>query len=80
VIINGTGNGGFFSTIPTVVGRVFGSARVSVAMGMMVTGWAGGYLMASEISHDSYYKQADKNRGRQLPDIFLLHTVGNTAR
>jgi MFS family permease len=49
VIINGTGNGGFFSTIPTVVGRVFGSARVSVAMGMMVTGWAGGYLMVSGI-------------------------------
>lgn len=49
VIINGTGNGGFFSTIPTVVGTVFGSARVSVAMGMMVTGWAGGYLMASKI-------------------------------
>ncbi|KFY10602.1 hypothetical protein V491_07584 [Pseudogymnoascus sp. VKM F-3775] len=50
VIINGTGNGGFFSTIPTVVGRVFGSARVSVAMGMMVTGWAGGYLMGAPIA------------------------------
>jgi MFS family permease len=45
VIINGVANGGFFSTMPTVVGSVFGSARVSVAMGMIVTGWAGGYLM-----------------------------------
>lgn len=45
VIINGSANGGFFSTMPTVVGNVFGSARVSVAMGMIVTGWAGGYLM-----------------------------------
>lgn len=45
VIINGMANGGFFSTIPTVVGNVFGSARVSVAMGMTVTGWAGGYLL-----------------------------------
>jgi MFS family permease len=45
VIINGAGNGGFFSTMPTVVGNVFGSARVSVAMGMVVTGWGGGYLM-----------------------------------
>lgn len=44
VIINGMANGGFFSTMPTVVGNVFGSARVSVAMGMIVTGWAGGYL------------------------------------
>ncbi len=44
-IINGIANGGFFSTMPTVVGSVFGSARVSVAMGMVVTGWGGGYLM-----------------------------------
>jgi len=47
VIINGAANGGFFSTMPTVVGSVFGSRRVSVAMGMIVTGWAGGYLMVS---------------------------------
>lgn len=37
VIINGAANGGFFSTMPMVVGSVFGSARVSVAMGMIVT-------------------------------------------
>lgn len=47
VIINGAANGGFFSTMPTVVGNVFGSERVSVAMGMVVTGWGGGYLMVS---------------------------------
>jgi MFS family permease len=47
VIINGAANGGFFSTMPTVVGSVFGSRRVSVAMGMIVSGWAGGYLMVS---------------------------------
>ncbi|KAE8149076.1 MFS general substrate transporter [Aspergillus avenaceus] len=50
VIINGMANGGFFSTIPTVVGNVFGSARVSVAMGMIVTGWAGGYLLGAPIA------------------------------
>ncbi|RAK93337.1 monocarboxylate permease Mch4 [Aspergillus costaricaensis CBS 115574] len=50
VIINGMANGGFFSTIPTVVGNVFGSARVSVAMGMIVTSWAGGYLLGSPIA------------------------------
>jgi predicted MFS family arabinose efflux permease len=48
VIINGIANGGFFSTMPTVVGNVFGSARVSIAMGMIVTGWTGGFLMVSE--------------------------------
>lgn len=45
VVINGSANGGFFSTMPTVVGNVFGSARVSVAVGMIVSGWLGGYLM-----------------------------------
>ena len=45
MIINGASNGGFFATVPTVVGTVFGSQRVSVTMGMIVTGWAGGYLM-----------------------------------
>lgn len=47
VVLNGAANGGFFSTIPTVVGNVFGSQRVSVAMAMIVTGWGGGYLMVS---------------------------------
>ncbi|KAJ0280788.1 hypothetical protein CBS470a_008600 [Colletotrichum nupharicola] len=50
VIVNGISNGGFFSTMPTVVGNVFGSARVSVAMSMIVTGWAGGYLMGAPIA------------------------------
>ncbi|KAI9928682.1 hypothetical protein ASPWEDRAFT_149284 [Aspergillus wentii DTO 134E9] len=50
VIINGMSNGGFFSTMPTVVGNVFGSARVSVAMAMVVTGWAGGYLLGAPIA------------------------------
>nr|POE63238.1 aspyridones efflux protein apdf [Quercus suber] len=45
-IINGAANGGFFALMPTVAGRTFGSARVSTAMGMLVTGWSGGYLMA----------------------------------
>ncbi|KAJ7775621.1 major facilitator superfamily transporter [Mycena maculata] len=50
VVINGAANGGFFSTMPTVVGAVFGAPRVSVAMGMIVTGWVGGYLMGAPIA------------------------------
>lgn len=45
VIINGAANGGFFACMPTVVANVFGAARVSVAMGMVVSGWVGGYLL-----------------------------------
>lgn len=45
VILNGMANGGFFAIMPTIVSRVFGSARLSVAMGMIVTGWFGGYLL-----------------------------------
>lgn len=51
VVVNGVSNGGFFSTMPTVVGNVFGSARVAVAMSMIVTGWAGGYLMVSLLNY-----------------------------
>lgn len=47
VVLNGAANGAFFSTMPTVVSNVFGSARVAVAMSMVVTGWIGGYLMVS---------------------------------
>ena len=50
VVINGMANGGFFATMPTVVGNVFGSARVSVAMGMIVTSWGAGYLMGAPIA------------------------------
>ncbi|KAJ4232038.1 hypothetical protein NW759_002430 [Fusarium solani] len=36
--------------MPTVVGNVFGSARVAMAMSMILTGWAGGYLMGAPIA------------------------------
>jgi MFS family permease len=29
---------------------MFGSTRVAIAMGMVVTGWAGGYLMGAPIA------------------------------
>lgn len=50
VILNGVSNGGFFSTTPTVASSVFGSARVSVVMGMIMTGWIGGYLLGAPIA------------------------------
>jgi len=50
VVINGAANGAFFSTMPTAVSNVFGSARLAIAMGMIVTGWLGGYLMGSPIA------------------------------
>lgn len=46
-VLNGAANGGFFAVMPTVVGAVFGSLLMTVAMGMVVTAWAGGYLMVS---------------------------------
>lgn len=50
VIINGMGNGGFFAIMPTVVANIFGSVRVGVAMGVIVTSWTGGYLMGAPIA------------------------------
>jgi len=49
-IINGASNGGFFAIMPTVVGNMFGSQRLAVAIGMIVTAWAGGYLMGAPIA------------------------------
>ncbi|KAJ6780104.1 hypothetical protein PWT90_01033 [Aphanocladium album] len=49
-ILNGVSNGGFFSCTPTVATSIFGSQRVSVVMGMIMTAWAGGYLLGSPIA------------------------------
>lgn len=46
-VLNGCGNGAFFSVVPSVIVQIFGSARVGVTMAMIVTGWAAGYLMVS---------------------------------
>jgi MFS family permease len=48
VVLNGFANGGFFALMPTVVGSIFGASQVPVVMGMIVTGWAGGYLMVRQ--------------------------------
>jgi MFS family permease len=47
VILNGLGNGGFFSATPPVISSVFGSLRMPVVMGMIITGWGPGYLLVS---------------------------------
>lgn len=48
VIVGGTAVGGFFSTMPTAVGHVLGSAIMSLVMGMILTSWTGGYVMVSK--------------------------------
>lgn len=63
VCINGLSNGGFFATMPTVVGNTFGSARLSVSMGIIVTGWAGGYLMGAPIAGYLLNAYGGENRG-----------------
>ncbi|VDC02725.1 unnamed protein product [Peniophora sp. CBMAI 1063] len=50
VVLNGAGNGGFFSTVPSVVGHVYGSQRVTNALAMLVSGWAFGYLLGAPIA------------------------------
>ncbi|KAK3072493.1 hypothetical protein LTR53_006700 [Teratosphaeriaceae sp. CCFEE 6253] len=49
-IWNGVAGGGFFAVMPTVVGSVFGAAKVPIVTGMVVTGWTGGYLMGGPIA------------------------------
>ncbi|KAJ6474408.1 major facilitator superfamily domain-containing protein [Mycena vitilis] len=78
VVINGAANGGFFSTMPTVVGTVFGSARVGVAMGMIVTGWVGGYLLGAPIAGYllNAYGGADSTLEAYHPAIFYAGSMG----
>ena len=47
---NGIANGSFFTTMPTTVGRLVGPGQAAVGMGMVITGWTGGYLMGSPIA------------------------------
>ena len=62
-VVNGAAAGSFFSLMPTVASQVFGSARVSVALGMLVTGWSGGYLMVRDL-----YYGIDKSSRWSLTD------------
>lgn len=50
VLVNGASSGGFFAIMPTVVNNIMGSQRMTVAFGMIVTGWGGGYLMGAPIA------------------------------
>ncbi|KAJ7776846.1 putative monocarboxylate transporter [Mycena maculata] len=81
VVINGAANGGFFSTMPTVVGGVFGAARVGVAMGMIVTGWFGGYLMGAPIAGYllSAYGGADSTLEAYHPAMFYAGSMAMGA-
>ncbi|KAH7923170.1 MFS general substrate transporter [Leucogyrophana mollusca] len=49
IVINGLGNGGFFSTMPSVVGHVYGP-RISIAFAMVVSSWAVGYIMGAPVA------------------------------
>ncbi|BCS19547.1 uncharacterized protein APUU_12375A [Aspergillus puulaauensis] len=81
VVINGTANGGFFSTMPTVVGNVFGSARMPVAVGMIVSGWLGGYLLGAPIA--GYILNASGGQeggiGAYRPAIFYAGSMATVA-
>ncbi|KAJ7062642.1 major facilitator superfamily domain-containing protein [Mycena amicta] len=80
-VVNGVANGGFFSTMPTVVGAVFGPARVSVAMGMIVTGWVGGYLMGAPIAGYllNAYGGADSTLSAYHPAMFYAGSMAMGA-
>ncbi|KAI0319532.1 major facilitator superfamily domain-containing protein [Amylostereum chailletii] len=50
IVLNGVGNGGFFSVVPSVVANVYGQARVANALAMVISGWASGYLLGAPIA------------------------------
>ncbi|KAH7333526.1 major facilitator superfamily domain-containing protein [Rhexocercosporidium sp. MPI-PUGE-AT-0058] len=48
--VNGLANGAFFTTLPTVIGNMYGLSRVGVAMAMVTTGWSIGYFMGTPLA------------------------------
>lgn len=81
VVLQGIANGGFFATMPTVVGNVFGSARVSVAMGVVVTSWSAGYLLGSPIAGYllDAYGGPDKGLQAYRPAMFYAGSMAAGA-
>ncbi|KAM0282369.1 hypothetical protein ACHAQH_003048 [Verticillium albo-atrum] len=80
-VMNGLTNGGFFASMPTCIGNIFGSARVSTAMGMIVTGWVGGYLFGSPIAGYllDAYGGADEGLKAYRPAMFYAGSVSLVA-
>ncbi|KAH7915992.1 major facilitator superfamily domain-containing protein [Hygrophoropsis aurantiaca] len=50
VLINGAGNGGFFATMPSVIGHIYGSKRLATALAMVVSAYSAGYLMGAPVA------------------------------
>jgi MFS family permease len=76
VVVNGMANGGFFATMPTVISNIFGSARVGVAMSMIVTSWAGGYLMGAPIAGYLLKGHGGENRGSKPYQPAMFYAGG----
>ncbi|KAM0350988.1 hypothetical protein ACHAPU_002766 [Fusarium lateritium] len=78
-VLNGLMNGGFFSSMPTVVGNVFGSARVSTAMGMMIAGWVAGYLFGSPIAGSLLQSHGGADEGLSAYRPAMFYAGGMSA-
>ncbi|KAH7930880.1 MFS general substrate transporter [Leucogyrophana mollusca] len=64
VIINGAGNGGFFATMPSVVGHIYGSKRLSTALAMVVSAYSAGYLMGAPVAGFILERYGGNSAGR----------------
>lgn len=80
IVINGAGNGGFFSTMPSVVGHIYGGARLANAMAMVVTGWAFGYFLVC-LKYSSLSSVVSKNSHHQGAPVagWMLDAFGGSA-
>ncbi|KAF8841176.1 MFS general substrate transporter [Paxillus ammoniavirescens] len=76
VIINGFGNGGFFATMPSVVGHIYGP-RVSIAFAMVVTSWSIGYIMGAPVAGWTLelYGGSDAGRAAYRPAMYYAGSM-----
>ncbi|KAI0067297.1 MFS general substrate transporter [Artomyces pyxidatus] len=81
IVLNGAGNGGFFSTVPSVVGHMYGSARVASAFAMVLTGWAFGYFLRSPVAGwilDAY-GGSDVGRAAFRPAMYYASSLSTVS-
>ena len=75
--INGVANESFFTSMPTAMDTWYGSGRVPVAMGMVITGWMGGYFAGVPITGYVLQAYGGKNtdQGAYRPAIFYASSM-----
>lgn len=79
IIISGAGNGGFFSTMPSVVTHMYGNSRVASALAMIVSAWTGGYVLVCSRTRFGSHIMTLRSQGAPIAGWILERYGGSEA-